>query len=93
MVRRGMKLFQLPRNKAKKTPARRELMKEDVLLAKRIKQLRRERGLTQEELSNLLAMNMSYITQVEAKQQGLSLPMVYRLAKIFDLSLSEFFSF
>ena len=88
-----MKLFKLPKNKAKKRPARRELMKEDVLLAKRIKQLRRERGLTQEELSDLLAMNVSYITQVEAKQQGLSLPMVYRLAKVFHLTLNEFFSF
>jgi transcriptional regulator with XRE-family HTH domain len=88
-----MKLFQMSKNKAKKRPARRELMKEDILLAKRIKQLRRERGLTQEELSDLLGMNTSYITQVEAKQQGLSLSMVYRLAKIFHLSLQEFFSF
>ncbi len=88
-----MKLFQLPKNKAKNRPARRELTKEDVLVAKRIKRLRRERGLTQEELSDLLGMNASYITQVEAKQQGLSLPMVYRLAKIFHLSLQEFFSF
>jgi len=88
-----MKLFQLPKNKAKKRPSRRELMKEDVQLAKRIKRLRRDRGLTQEELSDLLGMNTSYITQVEAKQQGLSLPMVYRLAKIFHLSLQEFFSF
>ncbi len=69
--------------------ARRELTKEDVLLAERIKRLRRERGLTQAELSDLLGMNASYITQVEAKQQGLSLPMVYRLAKIFHLSLQE----
>ncbi|HYT41518.1 MAG TPA: helix-turn-helix transcriptional regulator [Methylomirabilota bacterium] len=88
-----MKLFQLSKNKAKKRPARRELTKEDVLLAERIKRLRQERRLTQAELSDLLGMNTSYITQVEAKQQGLSLPMVYRLAKIFHLSLQEFFSF
>ena len=87
-----MKLFQLTKNKAKKRPARREFMKEDVLLAKKIKRLRREQGLTQEELSDLLGMNTSYITQIEAKQQGLSLPMVYRLTKIFHLSLQEFFS-
>ena len=92
MVIIGMKLFQLPKNKAKKQPARREFMKEDVLLAKKIKRLRREQGLTQEELSDLLGMNTSYITQIEAKQQGLSLPMVYRLTKIFHLSLQEFFS-
>ena len=69
------------------------LTKEDMLLAQRIKKLRRERGLTQEELSDILGMNVSYITQVEAKQQGLSLPMVYRLAKVFHLTLEEFFSF
>ena len=89
---RPMKLFPFKQSPAKK-PARRELIKEDVLLAQRIKQLRRERGLTQEELSDLLGMNTSYITQVEARQQGLSLPMVYRLAKVFHLSLKEFFSF
>ena len=89
---RPMKLFPFTQSPAKK-PARRELTKEDVLLAQRIKQLRQERGLTQEELSDLLGMNTSYITQVEARQQGLSLPMVYRLAKVFHLSLQEFFSF
>ena len=86
-----MKLFPFNQSTPKK-PARRDLTKEDVLLAQRIKQLRREQGLTQEELSDLLGMNASYITQIEAKQQGLSLPMVYRLTKIFHLSLQEFFS-
>jgi len=79
--------------KQPKKPARRVLTKEDRLLAQRIKQLRKQLGLTQEELSDLLSMNTSYITQVEAKQQGLSLPMVYRLAKVFHLTLQEFFSF
>lgn len=87
-----MGIFSLNKSRVRK-PARRELTKEDVLLAKRIRQLRQAQGLTQEELSDLLSMNTSYITQVEAKQQGLSLPMVYRLAKIFHLSLHEFFSF
>jgi len=86
-----MKLFSLPKDKAKK-PARRKLTREDVLLAQRIKQLRKERGLTQEELSDILGMNTLYITQVEAKQQGLSLPMVYRIAKVLNVTLSELFS-
>lgn len=84
-----MKLF---RKKAKK-PARRKLISEDVLLTQRIKQLRKERGLTQEELSDILGMNTLYITQVEAKQQGLSLPMVYRIAKVLNVPLRELFSF
>ncbi len=88
-----MKLFHLQQKSTAKKPARRTLTKEDILLAQRIKQLRQERGFTQEELSDLLGVNTSYITQVEAGQQGVSLPMVYRLAKIFHLSLHEFFSF
>ncbi len=87
-----MKLFSLPKDKAKK-PARRKLIKEDMLLAQRIKQFRKERGLTQEELSDILGMNTLYITQVEAKQQGVSLPMVYRIAKVLNVPLSELFSF
>jgi len=87
-----MKLFSLPKDKAKK-PARRKLIREDVLLAQRIKQLRKGRGLTQEELSDILGMNTLYITQVEAKQQGVSLPMVYRIAKVLNIPLRELFSF
>ncbi len=87
-----MKLFSLPKDKAKK-PARRKLTKEDVLLAQRIKQVRKERGLTQAELSDILGMNIVYIAQVEAKQQGLSLPMVYRIAKVLNIPLKELFSF
>src|SRR5205085_784922 len=87
-----MGLFQRKKSTTKK-PARRALNKEDVLLAQRIKQLRRERGLTQEELSDLLGKHALYITQVEAKQQGLSLPMLYKIAKVFNLSLKELFSF
>src|SRR6266487_1915511 len=86
-----MKLFSLPKDKAKK-PARRKLIKEDMLLAQRIKQFRKERGLTQEELSDILGMNTLYITQVEAKQQGVSLPMVYRIAKVLNIPLRALFS-
>ena len=69
------------------------MTKEDTLLAQRIAQLRKERGLTQEELSDILGMNTLYITQVEAKQQGVSLPMVYRIAKVLNIPLRELFSF
>jgi transcriptional regulator with XRE-family HTH domain len=87
-----MKLFSRLKTK-EPSRARRKLTKEDALLARKTKQLRKARGLTQEELSDLLGMNTAYIRQVEAEQQGLSLPMVYRLAKVFHVSLKDFFSF
>jgi transcriptional regulator with XRE-family HTH domain len=76
-----------------KKPARRRLSKEDVLLAERIAKLRKIRKLTQEEFSDILGMNPLYITMIENKQQGLSLPMVYRITKVLGVSLSELFSF
>lgn len=88
-----MKLFSLQKKKEHTASARRKITKEDVLIAKRIKQLRKERGLTQEELADIIGMNTSYITQVEATQQGLSLPVLYRIVKVFHLSLKDFFSF
>ena len=87
-----MKLFQLQKTR-ERIPARRKLMKEDKLLARNIKRLRKGRGLTQEELSDLLAMNELYIAQIEAGQQGLSLPVVYRVAKVFNVPLKDLFSF
>ena len=66
----GVRLFPL-KQPTTKLPARRVLAKEDVLVAQRIKQLRRSRGFTQEELSDLLGMNTSYITQVEAEVEPL----------------------
>jgi transcriptional regulator with XRE-family HTH domain len=85
------KLTSLPKDK--KPARRRRLSKEDVLLAERIAKLRKIRKLTQEEFSDILGMNPLYITMIENKQQGLSLPMVYRITKVLGVSLSELFSF
>jgi Predicted transcriptional regulators len=92
-IKQVQKVFGIHNPVNERTPARRKLTKEDKFIAQRIKQLRKARGLTQEELSEILAMNTSYITQVEAGHQGLSLPMIYLVTKIFHLSLKDFFSF
>jgi len=49
--------------------------------------------MTQKQLSDLLAMNDLYIGQIEAGQQGLSLPVVYRIAKVFNVPLKDLFDF
>lgn len=87
-----MKLFKLPKTKGR-VSAKRKVMKEDKLLARSIKRLRKSRKMTQKELSDLLAMNDLYVGQVEAGQQGLSLPVVYRIAKVFNVPLKDLFDF
>lgn len=71
----------------------RELKKEDYLLAEKIQRFRRERGMTQEELSEKIDRNASYIAYVETHRRGLSLPVVYKLAKVLRVKLKDLFDF
>ena len=77
----------------KRVSLKRKVMKEDKLLARNIKRLRISRKMTQKQLSDLLAMNDLYIAQIESGQQGLSLPVVYRIARVFNVPLKDVFDF
>ena len=72
---------------------RRTLSQEDRLLSKRIQELRLERHLTQEALSRRLGCNQGYMAFIESGRSGLSLLMVYRLAKIFGVKVRDLFTF
>ncbi len=74
-------------------PRRRNLTREDKRIADRIRKLRLERGITQEELSARLGHNLSYITYVETYRSGLSLPTLYKIAKILGVKLRELIDF
>jgi len=71
----------------------RKLTKDDALLAEKIQQLRREKDFTQEALSLKLGRNPSYIAYIETGRRGLSLPMVYKLARVLKIKLKDLFDF
>ncbi len=78
----------------KKTIRRRKLSKEDKKLAQRIRRLRIERGITQEDLSGRLGHNLSYMAYIETYRSGLSLKTVYKIAKILGVKkLKDLFDF
>ncbi|HUW22395.1 MAG TPA: helix-turn-helix transcriptional regulator [Candidatus Bathyarchaeia archaeon] len=77
----------------KKQPRRRKLKREDKKLAKRIREVRKERGLSQEELSLRLGHNVSYIAYVETNRSGVSLPTLYKIAKILKVKVRDLFTF
>jgi len=77
----------------KDEPKQRKLTKEDKALAEKIQRLRREQGLSQEELSVKLGKHASYIVYIETGRRGLSLPMVYKLARILRVAVKELFDF
>ena len=60
---------------------------------KRIRQLRTERKLSQEELSFQTGFHRTYIGMVERGERNISLSNIGVFAKTFEMSLSELMNF
>ena len=58
----------------------------EILLGKRLKELREERGLTQRELSAILNLNSVTYLHYEKSQREPSLSVLVDMAKFFDVS-------
>lgn len=57
----------------------------------RIKKLRIERNLTQEQLAFNISMDRSYLASVELGKRNISLENIYKLANGFGITLQELF--
>ena len=62
-------------------------------LAKRIKHMRKVNGFTQDELSYLTNIARSTLGNIETAQNDVTFSKLARIAKAFNLSLSEFLNF
>ena len=62
-------------------------------LAKRIKELRKLHNFTQDELSYRAKIGRSTLGNIETAQNDVTFSKVNRIAKAFNLSLSEFLNF
>ena len=67
------------------------LIKEKI--GKRIKELRLKNNMTQEVFAELSGLDRTYITSLERGQRNISIVNLERIAKAFDISLSELLSF
>ena len=67
------------------------MIKEQV--GNRIKELRKRLGLSQEEFAFKCEMDRTYITSLERGKRNVSLENLDKIAKAFNMSLSEFFDF
>ena len=59
----------------------------------RIKELRKARKLSQEELAYAVGTTRQTITSIEVGKYTASLPLAYRIAKFFGLTIEEVFDF
>ena len=61
------------------------------LLGKRIKELRLEKGLSQEKFSLLIEMDRTYFASVESGKRNISIKNIEKIAKGLDITLEELF--
>ena len=64
-----------------------------LLVGKRIKELRNKLGLSQEELSNIVGLDRTYITSVERGRRNISIVNIEKITIALNVTLSEFFDF
>jgi transcriptional regulator with XRE-family HTH domain len=63
------------------------------LVGKRIRQLRRERGWTQEEMSRRFKFNYKHYQRIEGGLQNLELATLNKLAAAFEISIDQLLVF
>lgn len=59
----------------------------------RIRELRRERRISQEELAGAVGTTRQSITSIEVGKYTASLPLAYRIARYFGRTIEEVFDF
>ena len=62
-------------------------------MGKRIRELRRQKGLTQEELGERAGISYKYLGSIERGQENPSFKHLVRLAKALSVSMDELFRF
>ena len=62
-------------------------------LGKRIKELRKKRGLTQEQVAELINMEQNSISIIESGRNFPTLVTLEKIANVLDVSLSDFFNY
>ncbi len=64
--------------------------KEHRYLVKQLKKARKEAGLSQEQVANLLHRTQSYISKIESGQRKIDIVQLKKFAKIYKKSLDFF---
>ena len=62
-------------------------------IGKRMKELRIQYGLTQQELADLVGVSRQTIMQLERNRYNPSMLLAYSIAKVFDVTIEDLFNF
>tara|TARA_Y200000002_G_scaffold243014_1_gene201061 strand:- start:239 stop:439 length:201 start_codon:yes stop_codon:yes gene_type:complete len=59
----------------------------------KVKELRKLKGLTQEQLAEIIGVSRQTINAIEKEKFDPSLPTAFKLSKLFNRSIEDFFLF
>lgn len=59
----------------------------------RIEQIRKERGIRQEEFAKIMGVSRQTISSLETGRYNPSILLAYKIAKFFDMTIEEVFVF
>lgn len=65
--------------------------KQIALVGRRIRSLRKERELTQAELSSRVGIQQSDLCRMESGEYKVSLETLFKILKVFEMNVAEFF--
>ena len=60
-----------------------------TIVGNRIAELRKERGIKQTQLADLLCVNVTYLYRVETQQANMSIDLLIATARILDVSVDD----
>ena len=63
------------------------------LLAKNIKKIRLQRGLSQNQLAEILNISREHLAKIETTKRSMSLKLLFKLSEVLNISLAELFTF
>ena len=64
-----------------------------IAFGKRIQDLRKEQGMTQEDLAELVGVDRSYMGFLERGEKNATLDKIGKIAKAFEISVKNLFDF
>ena len=69
------------------------LQMQEVILKNRIEEIRKEKGIRQEDFAKCMGVSRQTISSLENGRYNPSITLAYKIAKYFDMSIEEVFVF
>lgn len=70
-----------------------KVTKQDYRLGRTIRKIRKQKGLTQEQLAEKIGVSTTWIGYIETGYRRPNLKMVYKIARVLDVRIRDIFPF